>query len=79
VAGRKIRSGFKDRLSLLNIKALSANQVLSQLQHDAQSLHLGKDSIVLAISQSGQTFPTLQATNAFEKLYQSGRSAGYLS
>jgi hypothetical protein len=31
---------------------------------------------VLAISQSGQTFPTLQATNAFEKLYQSGAIGG---
>ena len=61
---------------LLNIKALSANQVLSQLQHDAHNLHLGKDSILLAISQSGQTFPTLQATNAFEKLYQSGAIGG---
>jgi hypothetical protein len=30
------------------------------------------NSIVLAISQSGQTFPTLQATHAFEELRRQG-------
>ncbi len=52
----------------LSVKALSANQVLRKLQYDLKGLHLSKTSIVLAISQSGQTFPTLQATNAFEQL-----------
>lgn len=52
----------------LTVKALSANQVLQKLQHDLKGLHLDKTSIVLAISQSGQTFPTLQVTNAFEEL-----------
>ena len=74
--GERFAQDLKIVFPLLNIKALSANQVLSQLQHDAQSLHLGQDSIVLAISQSGQTFPTLQATNAFEKLYQNGAIGG---
>ena len=39
-------------------------------------LQLGKDSIVFAISQSGQTFPTLQATAAFGKLHQEGVIGG---
>ncbi|MGC1305923.1 MAG: hypothetical protein WA885_01750 [Phormidesmis sp.] len=52
----------------LSIKTLSANQVLRKLHDGFSGLHLDKTSIVLAISQSGQTFPTLQATNAFEEL-----------
>ncbi|MGB7084270.1 MAG: hypothetical protein WBD47_01860, partial [Phormidesmis sp.] len=54
----------------LSIKTLSSNQVLRKLHDGFSGLHLDKDSIVLAISQSGQTFPTLQATNAFEGLRQ---------
>lgn len=57
----------------LTVKALSANQVLRNLSHDLKELHLGKSSIVLAISQSGQTFPTLQATNVFEQLRRQAR------
>jgi hypothetical protein len=56
----------------LRVKALSANQVLQKLQYDFNELHLGKTSIVLAISHSGQTFPTLQATHACEQLRQQG-------
>ncbi|GAP94296.1 hypothetical protein [Leptolyngbya sp. NIES-2104] len=56
----------------LTIKTLSANQVLRRLQYDLEGLHLDNASIVLAISQSGQTFPTLQATNAFEELRRQG-------
>ena len=74
--GERFAQDLKIVFPLLNIKALSANQLLSQLQHDTQSLHLGKDLIVLVISQSGQTFPTLQATNAFDKLYQAGAIGG---
>lgn len=33
---------------------------------------MATDSIVLAISQSGQTFPTVQVTNAFDKLCRKG-------
>lgn len=57
----------------LTVKALSANQVLRRLQYDLKGLHLDNSSIVLAISQSGQTFPTLQATNAFEELRRQDR------
>jgi hypothetical protein len=56
----------------LRIGTISANQVLRKLQSDVNRLHLGKNSIVLAISQSGQTFPTLQATHAFEQLRREG-------
>jgi hypothetical protein len=56
----------------LSVQTMSANQVLQKFQYDQKGLHLGKTSIVLAISQSGQTFPTLQATNAFEELRRQG-------
>jgi hypothetical protein len=52
----------------LRVETQSANQVLRKLQYDANALQLGSNSIVLAISQSGQTFPTLQATHIFEQL-----------
>jgi hypothetical protein len=56
----------------LKVATISANQVLRKLPSDSNRLHLGKNSIVLAISQSGQTFPTLQATHAFEQLRRQG-------
>ena len=55
---------------LLNVQSISSNQVLQNLKLDLSSLQLGKDSIVLAITQSGQTFPTVQAINAFDQLYR---------
>ena len=56
----------------LSVKTISANQLLQRLQYDWKGLRLSKTSIVLAISQSGQTFPTLQATNALEELRRQG-------
>ncbi|AFY93222.1 hypothetical protein [Chamaesiphon minutus] len=56
----------------LKVATISANQVLRKLPSDSNRLHLGQNSIVLAISQSGQTFPTLQATHAFEELRRQG-------
>jgi hypothetical protein len=56
----------------LTIKTISANQLLQRLQYGWKGLHLGKATIVLVISQSGQTFPTLQATNALEELRREG-------
>lgn len=57
----------------LNVKTISANQLLQRLQYGWKGLQLGKTTIVLAISQSGQTFPTLQATNALEELRCQGQ------
>jgi hypothetical protein len=52
----------------LRVETRSADRVLRKLQYDANALQLGSTSIVLAISQSGQTFPTLQTTYIFEQL-----------
>ena len=66
--GERFAQDLTSIFPALKVKALSANQVLRKLQSDSNRLHLGKNSIVLAISHSGQTFPTLQATHAFEQL-----------
>jgi len=70
--GERFAQDLKTILPLLNVNTLSSNQTLKKLQRDFKSLHLGKDSLVLAISQSGQTFPTLQATNVFDELRRKG-------
>ena len=66
--GERFAQDLKTVFPLLSVKALSANQVLKRLQYDFQSLRLARQSIVLAISQSGQTFPTVQVLNAFDLL-----------
>ncbi len=68
--GEQFAQDLSTLFPALSIKTLSANQVLRKLHDGFSGLHLDKSSIVLAISQSGQTFPTLQATNAFELLRQ---------
>ncbi|MBD2058134.1 restriction endonuclease, SacI family [Oculatella sp. FACHB-28] len=74
--GERFAQDLKTLFPHLNIKTLSANRVLRQLQYDLQSLNLSKDSIVLMISQSGQTFPTLHATHALDNLYRAGAISG---
>ncbi|MDJ0634651.1 MAG: hypothetical protein QNJ34_15795 [Xenococcaceae cyanobacterium MO_188.B29] len=68
--GEKFAQDLKLIFPWLNIQAISSNQVLQQLSQDFRSLQLGQDSIVLAITQSGQTFPTVQAINTFDYLYR---------
>ncbi len=70
--GERFAEDLTTLFPALSVKTISANQVLRKLSYDQKGLHLGKTSIVLAISQSGQTFPTLQATHAFEQLRQQG-------
>jgi hypothetical protein len=53
---------------LLTIKTLSSNQVLQSLQYDFDGLGLARQTVVLAISQSGQTFCTRQVMEACDLL-----------
>jgi len=53
---------------LLTIKTISSNQVLQILQHDFDELGLARQTIVLAISQSGQTFSTREVLEACDLL-----------
>ncbi len=66
--GEQFAQDAKTIFPFLHIKTLSSNQVLKALKHDLASLQLGKKTLVLAITQSGQTFSTVQAIHAFEQL-----------
>ncbi|MGA1409258.1 MAG: hypothetical protein ACO37W_05905 [Prochlorotrichaceae cyanobacterium] len=70
--GECFAKDLKTIFPLLSIKTLSANVVLQQIQHDFDRLGLAKQSIVFAISQSGQTFPTRQVLHASDLLVRQG-------
>ena len=70
--GERFAKDLKSIFPLLSIKTLSSNLVLQQLQHDFDSLGLAKQSIVFAISQSGQTFSTLQVLHTSDLLVRQG-------
>jgi hypothetical protein len=70
--GERFAQDLKTIFPLLSIKTLSSNLVLQQLQHDFEGLGLAKQSIVFAISQSGQTFPTRQVLHASDLLVRQG-------
>ncbi|MBN3926145.1 hypothetical protein [Nostoc sp. NMS4] len=70
--GERFAEDLKTIFPCLHVKTISSNELLKILQHDFSGLKLGERSLVLAISQSGQTFSTLQATNACEQLHQKG-------
>jgi hypothetical protein len=48
----------------LTVRALSANAVLQALQNDFDSLALARQSVVIVLSHSGQTFPSRQVMQA---------------
>jgi hypothetical protein len=68
--GEKFTQDLKIIFPWLNVCSISSNQVLQKLRHNFGSLQLGRDSIILAVTQSGQTFPTIQAINTFDQLYR---------
>lgn len=70
--GERFAKDLKIVFPFLNIVTMSANQILQHLDRDFGQLNLCKDSLVLAITQSGQTFATLQAVNAFDSLSSQG-------
>lgn len=70
--GERFAQDLKTIFPNLTIKVISSNELLKVLQHDFSSLQLGEKSIALAISQSGQTFSTLEATDILEQLRQQG-------
>ena len=70
--GEKFAEDLKVVFPFLNVVAISANQILQQLERGFAELNLGKDSLVLAITQSGQTFSTVQIINVFDHLSSQG-------
>ena len=70
--GEKFARDLKTVFPLLNIVVTSANEILQQLDRGFGQLNLGKDSLVLAITQSGQTFSTVQIIKVFDNLSSQG-------
>jgi hypothetical protein len=57
---------------LLAVRTMSSNQLLQKLQHDLEGLGMARQTIVLAISQSGQTFSTRQVIEALDLFVREG-------
>lgn len=70
--GEQFAKDLSAVMPLLSVKALSANTVLKILQNDFESLALAKQSIVLVLSHSGRTFPSLQVMEACDLLVRRG-------
>ena len=70
--GEKFAQDLKVVFPWLNVVTISANEILQQLDRSFGELNLGKDSLVLAITQSGQTFSTVQTINVFDHLSSQG-------
>lgn len=70
--GERFAKDLKTVFPFLNVVTISANQLLQQLERDFSQLYLNKDSLVLAITQSGQTFSTVQAIDTFDYLCGQG-------
>ena len=70
--GEKFAQDLKVVFPFLNVVTISANQILQQLDRGFGQLNLSKDSLVLAISQSGQTFSTVQVIDVFDHLSSQG-------
>jgi hypothetical protein len=70
--GEQFARDLERLFPLLSVQVLSANLVLQRLQYDFPSLGLAKQSLVLAITQSGQTFPTRQVLETCDLLVRQG-------
>ena len=70
--GEKFAQDLKTIFPYLNVVTISANEALQQLNQDFGELYLGKNSLILAITQSGQTFSTVQAINILDHLCNQG-------
>ncbi|VEP14270.1 conserved membrane hypothetical protein [Hyella patelloides LEGE 07179] len=70
--GERFAQNLKTVFPLLNVVTISANEVLQQLSQNLNQLCLNKNSLVLAITQSGQTFSTVQVIDTFDHLCDQG-------
>lgn len=66
--GEQFARDLQSLMPLLNVRALSANAVLQHLQFDIETLGLARQSIVLVLSHSGQTFASRQVAEACDLL-----------
>ncbi len=70
--GERFARDLKTIFPFFNVVTMSANEALQQLKQDFSQLYLNKESLVLAITQSGQTFSTVKAIDAFDHLSSQG-------
>ena len=70
--GQKFAEDLRVVFPFLNIVTISANQILQQLDRNFAKLNLGKDSLIFAITQSGQTYSTMQVIKVFDHLSSQG-------
>ena len=70
--GERFARDLKVVFPFLNIVTISANQILQQIGSGFERLNIGRDSLILAITQSGQTFSTMQAIDLFDHLSSQG-------
>ena len=70
--GEKFARDLRIIFPFLNIITISANKILQQLDKGFGQLNIGKDSLMLAITQSGQTFSTVRVIDVFDHLSSQG-------
>ncbi|WP_052055423.1 hypothetical protein [Myxosarcina sp. GI1] len=70
--GERFAKDLRTVFPFLNVVTIDANQLLGRLERDFSQLYLNKDSLILAITQSGQTFSTVQAIDTFNYLCGQG-------
>ena len=70
--GQKFAEDLRVVFPFLNIVTISANQILQQLDRSFAKLNLGKDSLIFALTQSGQTYSTMQVIKVFDHLSSQG-------
>ena len=70
--GEKFAQDLKTIFPFLNVVTISANQALQQISQNFSELYLGKNSLVLGITQSGQTFSTVKVLNTLDNLGSQG-------
>ncbi|MCX5933159.1 MAG: hypothetical protein NTW83_15455 [Cyanobacteria bacterium] len=66
--GEQFARDLQNLMPLLSVRALSANAVLHHLQHDIETLGFARQSIVLVLSHSGQTFASRQVAETGDLL-----------
>ncbi len=66
--GEQFARDLQNLMPLLNVRALSANAVLQHLQYDIETLGFARQSILLVLSHSGQTFASRQVAETGDLL-----------
>jgi hypothetical protein len=66
--GEHFARDLQGLMPMLNVRALSAGSVLQHLQHDPSTLNLSRQSIVLVLSDSGQSCACRQLLDVCDQL-----------